>query len=172
MANDQTPAYRTKHRQVVQRDPNHSPKTEEPSMRHQLQFLRVVFVAIALFTLSIVAFGQEETAATITGRVTDSAGAVVVGAAVVVTNKETNAQRHLETNTEGNYVVTPLTPGTYTVVVEHQGFKRYLQTVTLNTKDRRPVDVVLETGSTTETVTITTDAPLIQEGPTGQTLIS
>src|SRR5437016_11256065 len=117
MANDKPQADRTKHRQVVQLDPKHSPSKEEPSMRHQLQFLRVVFVAIALFTFSTVAFGQEETAATITGRVTDSAGAVVVGATVVVTNKETNAQRHLETNTEGNYVVTPLTPGAYTVVV-------------------------------------------------------
>jgi hypothetical protein len=141
-------------------------------MRHQLQFLRIVFVILSIFTFTAVAFSQEETAATIVGQITDSAGAVVRGAVVVVTNKETNAERRVETNEDGNYVVTPLTPGTYKIVVEHQGFKRYLQTITLNAKDRRPVVVVLETGSMTETVTITDEAPLIQEGPTGQTLIS
>ncbi|HEY3103864.1 MAG TPA: carboxypeptidase regulatory-like domain-containing protein [Pyrinomonadaceae bacterium] len=122
--------------------------------------------------MATVSFGQEETAATITGVVTDSAGAVVQKAMVTVTNKDTNAERKVETNDDGNYIVTPLTPGTYTVVIEHEGFKRYLQTVTLNAKDRRPIDVALETGSPTETVTITDEPPLIQESSTGQSLIS
>ncbi len=143
-------------------------------MRHHHQFLRIVFAAVALFCFGFVSTGvaQEETAATIVGVVTDSTGAVVQGTTVTVTNKDTNSGRVVQTNQDGNYVVSSLTPGTYTVIVEHQGFKRYLQTVTLNAKDRRPIDVVLEVGSATETVTITDEAPLIQEGPTGQALIS
>jgi hypothetical protein len=131
-----------------------------------------MFALVALFSFATVSFGQEETAATITGVVTDAAGAVVQKATVIVTNKDTNAERRVETNEDGNYIVTPLTPGTYTVVIEHEGFKRYLQTVTLNAKDRRPIDVALETGSPTETVTITDEPPLIQESSTGQSLIS
>jgi hypothetical protein len=119
-----------------------------------------------------VVVAQEETAATITGVVTDSTGALVQKATVTVTNKDTNATRTVETNDDGNYIITPLTPGTYTVVIEHPGFKRYLQTITLNAKDRRPIDAALETGSPTETVTITDEPPLIQESSTGQSLIS
>jgi hypothetical protein len=123
-------------------------------------------------SFGVVAFAQEETAATITGQVTDSTGAIIPGATVVVTNKETNAERRVQSNQDGNYVVTPLTPGTYIVVVEQPNFKRYEQTLTLNAKDRRPVDVVLEAGDINQTVLVTDEAPLLQESPTGQTLIS
>jgi len=142
-------------------------------MRHHLQFLRVVFAAIALcFTFTTAGLAQEETAASITGQVTDSTGAVIQGASVVVTNKDTNSERRVQTNEDGNYVVTPLIPGSYTVTVQQTNFKRYIQTVTLNAKDRRGIDVVLEAGDITQTVLVTDEAPLLQESPTGQALIS
>ncbi len=128
--------------------------------------------AVLLLGLSAVAFGQEETAATITGKVTDSTGALVPKATVVVTNKETGAARRVESNDEGLFTVTALPPGPYSVGVELMGFKRYLENLTLNAKDRRPVDVVLETGALSETVTVTDEAPPIQESPTGQALVS
>lgn len=140
-------------------------------MRHHIS-LRALFALVALLSIATLGFGQEETAATITGVVTDSVGSIVQNATIIVTNKETNAERRVQSNEDGNFVVTPLAPGNYTIVVEHQGFKRYLQEITLNAKDRRPMDVVLETGSPTETVTITDQPPLIQDSPTGQTLIS
>src|SRR5216683_4708364 len=142
-------------------------------MRHHLRFPRTVFAALALcFCFASVGFAQEETAASITGRVTDSAGAVIQGATVVITNKDTNSQRRVQTNEDGNYVVTPLTPGSYTVAVEQTNFKRYVQTVTLNAKDRRGIDVVLEAGDITQTVLVTDEAPILQESPTTQSLIS
>jgi hypothetical protein len=132
-----------------------------------------MFAALALcFAFTTAGFAQEETAATITGQVTDSAGAVIQGATVVVTNKDTNSERRVQTNEDGNYVVTPLIPGSYTVTVEQTNFKRYVQTITLNAKDRRAIDVVLEAGDITQTVLVTDEAPLLQESPTGQTLIS
>jgi|GEM_PF-528440 len=130
----------------------------------------IVFM-ICLFS-AVPVFAQEETIATITGRVTDSAGAIIPGATVIVKNKDTNAERRVQVNEDGNYVVTPLVPGTYTVVIEQANFKRYEQTVTLNAKDRRPIDIVLEAGDISQTVLVTDDAPLIQESPTGQSLIS
>ena len=122
--------------------------------------------------LSAVVFGQEETAATITGKVTDSTGALVAKAAIVLTHKETGAERRVESSDEGLFTVSPLAPGLYTVSVEQPGFKRYLETLTLNAKDRRLVDVVLETGALSETVLVTGDETPIQNSPTGQALVS
>src|SRR5205085_7491259 len=113
MANDKTQAYRTKGRQVVQRDPNHSPSKEEPSMRHQLQFLRVVFVAIVLcFACTATAFGQETTAR-ISGQVTDQTGAVVNNAEVGLTNPRTHEARITKTDDNGYYSLTLIPPGRY-----------------------------------------------------------
>jgi hypothetical protein len=118
--------------------------------------------------------GQEETAATLTGQVTDAAGAVVAGATIVVTNDANNGQeRRVQTNEEGQYVVTPLSPGTYTVAVEQTNFKKHVETgVVLNARDRRSVNVALEAGNVNEVVTVTSDEVGVQDSPTGQTLIS
>lgn len=135
--------------------------------------LRCLLLALALcLVLCGVAFAQEETAATVTGQVTDSNGAVIPNATVVVTNTDTGAERRVQTNDEGLYTVSPLTPGPYTVTVEQTNFKRSVQTLTLSARDRRPVNITLEPGLATETVTVTDEAPLIQESPTGQSLIS
>ncbi len=136
--------------------------------------LHTIFFAFALcLSLSAVALSQQETSATITGNVTDAAGAVVSNATVTVTNKSTGSERRVQTNGDGNYVVTPLTPGTYTVAIEQTNFKRNVQeNVVLNINDRRPINVALEIGVATETVTVTGDASVVQDSPTTQTLIS
>ncbi|MGI9066201.1 MAG: TonB-dependent receptor domain-containing protein [Pyrinomonadaceae bacterium] len=134
---------------------------------------RLLSLAVVLLLgLSAVAFGQGETAATITGQVTDSTGGLIQNATVVMIKTDTNTERRVRTNDDGNYVITNLQPGTYSISVEHQGFKRYLQTLTLSAKDRRPVEIVLEAGSPSETVTISEETAVIQDSPTGQTLIS
>src|SRR2546430_16833695 len=121
MANDKTQAYRTKHRQVVQRDPNHSPSKEEPSMRHQLQFLRVVLVAIALFFgLTGIAVAQEITGS-IVGTVKDSNGAAVAGATVTVTDSGTKlVVRTVQTNDEGQFTARDLSVTKYDVRSEER----------------------------------------------------
>ncbi len=114
-----------------------------------------------------------ETAAQISGQVTDAAGAAVAGASVTVKNDATGEERRATTNEDGNYVVTQLAPGTYTVTIEQQGFKRHVETnLVLNVSDRRPLLVALEPGNVSETVTVTTDQGLIQDSPTGQALVS
>lgn len=135
--------------------------------------LRAILVALA-FCLSIgtTALAQEEISATIIGQVTDSAGAAIPGATVVVVNKDTNFERKVQTNSEGNYTVVQLMPGSYTVTVEQPNFKKHVANMTLNAKDRRPLNIVLEAGSVNETVTVTDEPALIQDSPTGQSLIS
>lgn len=135
--------------------------------------LRSMFIALAFcLALSGMAAAQEETAATITGQVTDSTGAALPDATVVVTNKSTNFERRVQTSSEGTYTITPLPPGTYTLTVEQTNFKKYVQDVVLNAKDRRPVDVVLEAGLTTEVVNVTSDLQGVQDSPTGQGVVN
>lgn len=134
--------------------------------------LRLLLIVAALFGLVATSFGQEETAATVTGTISDSTGAIIPNANVSVTNTATGIERRAQANAEGVYVITTLVPGEYALVVEQQNFKRFVQNITLNARDRRSVNVALEPGSPDETVTITDEAPLIQDSPTGQGLIS
>jgi hypothetical protein len=142
-------------------------------MKNNLQLARSVIMSVML-VLSFVSFAlaQDETAATIVGQVTDSSGAAVPNVTITVNGKETGVTRTVQSDVEGNYSISPLPPGEYTITIEQSGFKRYVQNITLNVKDRRQVAIVLEVGAVSETVTVVDEAPLIQESPTGQTLIN
>ena len=134
---------------------------------------RVPLVVALCLAFAGAALGQEESAATISGQVTDATGAVVPNATVVVKSIETGTERRVQTNDDGLYVITPLAPGRYEFSVEAQNFKRYVQTdLVLNAKDRRPINVALEAGSIGEVITVTADEQIVQDSPTGQTLIS
>ncbi|HEX8424616.1 MAG TPA: carboxypeptidase-like regulatory domain-containing protein, partial [Pyrinomonadaceae bacterium] len=73
--------------------------------------------------LAISGFAQESRA-TLTGRVSDQTGAAIPNATVVVRSQQTNIETTVTTGDEGNYTVTPLQPGRYTVSIEAPGFKR------------------------------------------------
>ena len=136
--------------------------------------LKAGFIALALvFAFSGAVLAQEETAATVAGQVTDSTGAVVKAATVVITNDSTQQTRTLQTNDDGRFVLTPLIPGSYTLTVEQSNFKKYVESgITLNARDRRSINVVLEVGNVSETVIVTSEQNAVQDSPTGQTLIS
>jgi len=142
-------------------------------MRNHFQFLRVLFVGLALcFACSGVAFGQETTGS-ITGMVKDPNGAAVSGAKVTIADPTRGFQRNNETADDGSFTASELQPSLYTLTVEMQGFKKYVQeNLRINVNDRRLVDIALEVGQISETVTIQTDVPLIQQSPTQQGLIS
>ncbi len=137
------------------------------------QIFLTMFVAFVCgLGLTNPTLAQEETSATVTGQVTDSTGAVINNASVVVTNTATGQTRTVQTNNDGNYNVFPLIPGTYTVSVEQAGFKKTVINTTLNARDRRPIDVVMEVGDATAVVNVTDDPPLLQDSSTGQALVS
>jgi hypothetical protein len=121
--------------------------------------IRLAFCFAALF--SVCAFAQE-TRSTILGHVRDPQGAVVVNATVVVTNTDTNVSVRLTSNQAGYYEAPLLIPGPYTVSAELAGFKKAVRSgITLQVSDRREVDLALEIGGVTETVTVTAEAPLV-----------
>src|SRR5947208_12319438 len=96
-------------------------------MRHHLQFLRVVFVAVAIFSFAAVASAQEITGS-IVGTVKDVNGAVVKGATVTITDTEKKQiVRTISTDDDGAFTASDLHVGIYDVTVEAPNFKRHLE---------------------------------------------
>jgi outer membrane receptor protein involved in Fe transport len=120
------------------------------------------FMLVALMFLTGVVQAQV-TRADITGTVADATGKVVPGATVTVTNVGTGASRTTTTNDAGEYTITELAPGVYTVTVEAQSFsKSVLKDLELNVGSRRTVNIELRPGQITETVEVTSDGALIE----------
>ncbi len=98
--------------------------------------------------------------ATLVGTVTDSNGAAVAGATVTVMEQSTGRKQTAVTNEEGNFTVPQLQPGKYDLRVEFTGFKSVLQSdLTLETDQTKRVNISMEVGTVTETVTVQDDVP-------------
>jgi hypothetical protein len=126
------------------------------------QFLRGLLLGVVLLLAAPPARAQVLYGGLI-GDVADPSRAVLPGATVTVTNRDTGLQRETTTDGSGAYSFRDLQPGTYELKVTLNGFKSYARaglTVTLNAIAR--ADVQLEVGGQTETVTVTADKPLLQ----------
>ena len=101
--------------------------------------------------------------ATVVGSVRDKSGAAVSDATITLRERATGLSFTTKTNASGNYVFPDLSPGDWDVIAEHDGFKRSERdevAVIVDTTSR--VDLTVEVGSTTESVTVTSDAPVLQ----------
>jgi len=99
----------------------------------------------------------------ITGRVTDSSGAVVPGTAIRAVNVETNVATAAVSNGEGNYELTNLNPGLYRVETHLSGFKQYSRgPIEVHVGDVLDIPIQMEVGQLTEKVTVTAEAPMLE----------
>ncbi len=99
----------------------------------------------------------------ITGTVTDSTGGTVPAATVTITHKETNLSRETVTNDSGIYSFTNVQAGAYDIKVSLSGFREFVQTnVPVSVNQISRVDVKLDVGALTETVTVQSAAELLQ----------
>ncbi len=106
---------------------------------------------------------------TIGGLVTDETGAVIPGATVTLTDLDRNQSSVAMTNQDGLYSFPNLVAANYQVSVERDGFKTGVSDIiVITTNDNVRVDIGLQIGDVTETVEVTTSAPLIQ---TEQTVV-
>lgn len=122
-------------------------------------FLRTCF---CFFILAGVALAQSDRG-TITGTVSDPAGAVTPGATIKAKNVGTGAEYLAATTNTGNYTVAQLPVGTYEINVSMSGFKTFVrQGITVSAAQTLRVDVALEVGSISETVTVNADVPLLK----------
>ena len=118
------------------------------------------YVWLALFAIGFfvhpAALHAQTSYGNILGAVTDSAGAVIPGAQVVLTNKGTNAQQSAVTSSGGTYNFINLSPGVYSVTVTNTGFKSATNSqVEVSIGGTTRADLVLEVGDVSQTVTVT-----------------
>lgn len=100
---------------------------------------------------------------TITGTVADVTGAVIPGVAIAAVNTETSARYETVTTETGNYTLPQLPSGPYQMTAELPGFRKYVrQGITVLVAQTLRVNIALEIGSNTESVTITEAAPLLR----------
>jgi len=135
--------------------------------------LAVFYMLLALGVGSIVyaqaGFGS------ISGRVTDPTGAVVVDAKIFIINVATNARFESKTDSEGYYQVFQLIPGAYRLEVEAASFKRLQRAgIVVRVADKLTIDLPLEVGQVGETVNISSDTPLLrtQDAQVGEVVTS
>src|SRR5258706_111273 len=111
---------------------------------------------LLLFTVTA---ASAQFKAGIQGTVTDTAGAIVAGASVTLTNKETGKEQQVTSSGDGFYRVSGLAPGTYTVSAEKAGYKKkVLESVTVSAEATEGIDIILEVGDVTAVVTVAQEA--------------
>ena len=112
----------------------------------------------AFLLLAISVCLQAQFRASITGKVVDPSGAVVPGAKISVTNLDTNRVLSVVSGDAGLYRASELPPGRYSVAASAKGFKKAsMGPVDVRAEEPRTVDISLEPGDITQTVTVTAE---------------
>lgn len=133
-----------------------TPETLRSPRRRLMLLLAAVLLCPALA-------GAQAVTGTMIGRITDGSGAVVPGVTVTLTNTGTKLTRVVTTDTDGEYTAPSLPPGRYTIVAEIPGFKSVtMPDVALGVDQRLRMDLKLEVGALTESITIEGTSPLVQ----------
>ena len=121
------------------------------------------FVSLVLFCLASSLPLHAQFGSAIQGIVTDSQKGVLPGATVLVTNTTTGVAREVTTSDDGVYRVLSLGPGAYRVEVQMTGFmKAQREAVSVGVNETARLDFALEVSGVTETVTVATQAPVIE----------
>jgi hypothetical protein len=128
----------------------------------RLRFLGLLAILLCLTGITGTLYGQA-VSGTIVGTITDPTGAAVANAQITITLVGQSDVHTSVTNESGNFTEPNLPPGTYTISVTAQGFKKSTQeNISLLTNTTSRVDLALATGAVTDTVTVTTAPPELQ----------
>ena len=121
--------------------------------------MRLLFTFVMTLALAL----AQNDRGTITGTVTDPTGAVIPGATLHARDTDTGAEYDTVSTATGNYTLASLLAGTYDLTVSASGFEMYVQHgITVQVVQVLRLDIKLLVGSTTESVTINSDAPLLR----------
>ncbi|MDQ2840314.1 MAG: carboxypeptidase-like regulatory domain-containing protein [Acidobacteriota bacterium] len=123
---------------------------------------------IAVLAMATLAWGQSYQGG-VRGAVTDPQGAMVADAKITLTNTGTGVARSTLTTATGTYVFSDVDPATYSVAAESPSFKRFEEKgVTVDTQEFVTVDVQLQVGNVTQSVTVNEETPLIENSNASQ----
>lgn len=131
-----------------------------PHNKTQQMLGRFVGSLLLIVWFAIIADAQFRAA--VQGTVTDSNGAIISGATVTLTNNETARTQSTTSGDNGFYRFSSLAPGRYTIVAELTNFKKTTLEIDVAGENTQGADVILETGSIAETVTITDDSAALE----------
>ena len=132
-----------------------------PTNRMNSRLFQVLAMCLAA-ALFQVGSSAQVTTATLQGLVLDPSGAAIPGAEVTLSNEATGQELSGASSMAGEFAITFVPPGTYTVLLTAEGFKSTsVEGLQLATGQRANVNYTLEIGATTETVTVTGAAPLM-----------
>ena len=124
-------------------------------MKNRSRLILLLFVPVLLLA--------QSDRGTVTGTVADPTGAVVPGAALSLKNAETGAVYDTITTETGNYTLPSLPSGNYELTVAQGGFQKYVRPgIQVQVATTIRVDVTLQLGAATETVTVNSAAPLLK----------
>ncbi|HEV2417456.1 MAG TPA: TonB-dependent receptor [Terriglobia bacterium] len=125
-------------------------------MTHKKHIMGALIALLAVFVLSApLPLRAQLATATINGTVTDPSGAVVPQATVMLQNVATGVKQSRTTNSVGDYVITGILPGSYTIEVSKTGFKTTQQKeFTLYVNQTATFNITLPVGQTTQTVSV------------------
>jgi hypothetical protein len=114
------------------------------------------------FLLTAVYLVAQTPSASVVGRVVDASGAVIPGVAVKITNLDTNQSQQTSSNEVGDYTVPYLNPGRYALLAKAEGFRVHQRSeFTLAVDQILRLDIQLEVGAATESVTVTDTPPAL-----------
>jgi len=110
-------------------------------------------------------FAQSATGE-VTGTITDNTGGSVAGATVKLSNTATGATDQAQTNSSGSYTFINVQAGPYVMTVENAGFKTAQAKFEMSVNQTVTENLTLELGSVSETVSVSAEAPLVQQSST------
>src|SRR6185503_7052448 len=124
--------------------------------------MRFTCILLVLCLCAFAAFGQTDRG-TITGAVSDPAGAVVANAPIEVKNTQTGAVYQAASSESGNFTLPQMPIGTYELTVTVPGFKKFVrQNITVQATQTIRIDAALEVGAATESVTVNAETSLLK----------
>lgn len=138
-------------------------------MRKPTTELRVIALTLFFAAWVLSSLGQQ-LSGTLTGTVTDQSNAVLPGAKITLTNDQSGSALTTETNTQGYFSIAGIMAGNYTITVEADGFRVLKRSgITFNAGDKRNIsDLVMQLGSTAETVEVTSSVELLTPVDSGE----
>ena len=135
--------------------------------------MKFAFASVLILVASVTAAFDQTASARIAGRISDGTGAVIPGVAVKVTNVDTNIAQTATSGETGDFTILYLPPGRYQLQADDDGFRTYKQSdFSLAVDQGLRLDIKLEVGATTESVTLTEAPPVLNtdNGTRGQTI--
>lgn len=123
---------------------------------------RALGTLVLLATVFIYRGETQSTTGSVTGTVTDSAGAPLPQTAVQLKNTSTGIVQNAVTDNSGNYIFALVPPGAYEINVERQGFQRFVRTFNLEVAQQARIDAQLPVGQVNERVEVSASAVLLE----------